>query len=115
MPLDPSSPFVEWKFGPAAPRDGMSLREVIARARLAYERGVQAREVGWLDRARDEFYEATQLHGDEPVYQGALGGVLLERGYTVEAQAVLSAAVPLAPWNPEYGRLLSEARSRKQQ
>ena len=113
MPLDPTTPSFEWKIGPAVPRDGLSLREVIFRGRAAYERGVQAREVGWFDRARDEIYQATQLQGDESLYQAALGWVLLEEGHIDEAEAVLSAAVLLAPENEAYRRLLSHARSWK--
>lgn len=113
MPLDSTAPYFEWKIGPPVPRDGLSLAQVIVGARAAYERGVQAREVGWLERARDEFYEATQLQGDEPVYQAALGWVLLREGHWAEAEAVLSAAVLLAPENEEYRRLLTESRRRK--
>lgn len=113
MPLDDESPFVEWTFGAPVARDGLTLEQVITQARRSYEEGVQAREVGWLDRARDHFYQATQLDGGEGRYHAALGDVLLRTGHRTEAEAVLSAATLLEPENTEYRRLLLEARKGK--
>ena len=110
MPIDPASRSVEWNFGPPVARGGMSVDEVAAKARRSYEEGVQAREIGWGERARDYFYEATQLDGSIAVYQAALGELLMRQGYRAEAQAVLSAATLLEPENPAYRRLLGESR-----
>lgn len=110
MPLDAASRSVEWNFGPPAPRNGISVEEVVAKARRSYEEGVQAREIGWGERARDYFYEATQLDGSVASYQAALGELLMRQGFRAEAQAVLSAATLLEPENPAYRRLLNESR-----
>lgn len=110
MPLDSSTRFVEWKFGPPVARDGLSLDEVITRARMAYEEGVQAREVGWLERARDQFYVATQYDGSVAMYHAALGQVLMRQRLFTEAEAVFSAATLLEPENGEFRRMLGEAR-----
>ena len=110
MPLDPASRSVEWNFGPPVARNGMSVEEVASKARRSYEEGVQAREIGWGERARDYFYEATQLDGSVAIYQAALGELLMRQGFRAEAQAVLSAATLLEPENPAYRRLLGESR-----
>ena len=110
MPLDPASRSFEWGFGPPVARAGLSLEEVVAKARRSYGEGVQAREAGWGERARDYFYEATQLDGSVASYQAALGELLLRQGFRAEAQAVLSAATLLDPENPAYRRLLGESR-----
>lgn len=110
MPLDRNSRYVEWTFGPPVARDGLSVDQVIARAWHSYQDGVQAREVGWLDRARDYFYEATQFDGSVALYHAALGEVLIRQGLFIEAEAVLSAASLLEPENVEFRRMLGEAR-----
>ena len=110
MPLDPASRSFEWRFGPPVARAGLSMDEVAAKARLSYGDGVQAREAGWGERARDYLYEATQLDGSVAIYQAALGELLLRQGFRAEAQAVLSAATLLDPENPAYRRLLVESR-----
>ena len=115
MPIDPTSAHFEWTLGPPVPREGLSLPQVIVAARLAYERGVQAREVGWLEGARNEFFEATQFNGSEPAYHAALGSVLLAEGHVVEAEAVLSAAVLLAPDSEEGLRVSAEVDLLRQQ
>ena len=110
MRLDQRERAFEWAFGPPSARDGLTIEQVVVKARRSYEEGVQAREVSWGARARDFLYEATQLDGSVALYQAALGELLLRQGFRAEAQAVLSAAILLNPENSDYRRLLAEAR-----
>lgn len=115
IPGDPAAEKFTWTYGPPVPRNGLTLSQVKSRARMAWVEGAEAREVGWLDRAREKFFEATQLDGTEATYHAALGGVLLAQGLLVEAEGVLSAAVLLEPGSQAYRLLLAEVRLRRLQ
>lgn len=110
IPGDTTADRFVWVYGPPVPRDGMTLAQVKRKARLAWIEGAEAREVGWLERAREKFFEATQLDGTEATYHAALGSILLRQGLLVEAEAVISAAALLEPTSEQYRLLLAEVR-----
>lgn len=115
IPGDPAADRFIWTYGPPVAKNGLTLAQVRSRARMAWVDGAEAREVGWLDRAREKFFEATQLDGTEATYHAALGGVLLAQGLLVEAEGVLSAALLLEPSSQAYRLLLAEVRLRRLQ
>jgi hypothetical protein len=104
---------VSYTFGPAVARDGLTLVEVRRRAAQAYQDGNEALELRLYAQAEAKYREAVLYDGGEARYHSALGATLLKRGKRAEAEAVLSAAVLLDVDNPEYRRLLVEARQRE--
>ena len=103
---------VSYTFGPPVPRNGLTLAEVRGRALQAYQDGNEALELRLYDQAEARYREAVLYDGGEARYHAALGATLLKRGKRAEAEAVLSAAVLLDVDNPEYRKLLVEARQR---
>jgi len=104
---------VSYTFGPAVPRDGLTLVEVRRRALQAYQDGNEALELRLYAQAEARYREAVLYDGSEARYHAALGATLLKRGKRAEAEAVLSAAVLLDVDNAEYRRLLVAARQRE--
>ena len=104
---------VSYTFGPAVPRDGLTLAEVRRRAAQAYQDGNEALELRLYAQAETRYREAVLYDGGEARYHAALGATLLKRGKRAEAEAVLSAAVLLDVENADYRRLLLEARQRE--
>jgi Flp pilus assembly protein TadD len=103
---------VSYTFGPPVPRNGLTVAQVRRHAQEAFDDGREAVELRLYQRAEDKFREAVLYDGSQARYHASLGGMLLKRGKIVEAEAVLSAAVLLDVENPEYRRLLLEARKR---
>ena len=103
---------VSYTFGPAVPREGLTLAEVRRRAAQAYQDGNEALELRLYAQAETKYREAVLYDGGEARYHAALGATLLKRGKRAEAEAVLSAAVLLDVDNANYRRLLVEARQR---
>jgi len=103
---------VSYTFGPPVPRNGLTVAQVRRHAQEAFDDGREAVELRLYQRAEDKFREAVLYDGSQARYHASLGGMLLKRGKVVEAEAVLSAAVLLDVENPEYRRLLLEARKR---
>lgn len=103
---------VSYTFGPPVPRNGLTVAQVRHHAQQAFDDGREAVELRLYQRAEDKFREAVLYDGSQARYHASLGGMLLKRGKAVEAEAVLSAAVLLDVENPEYRRLLLEARRR---
>jgi len=103
---------VSYTFGPAVPRNGLTLAEVRSRALQAYQDGNEALELRLYDQAEARYRDAVLYDGGEARYHAALGATLLKRGKRAEAEAVLSAAVLLDVDNAEYRKLLVEARQR---
>jgi hypothetical protein len=103
---------VSYTFGPPVPRNGLTIAQVRRRAREAFDDGREALELRLYERAEDRFHEAVLYDGSEARYHAALGAILLKRGKSVAAEAVLTAAVLLDIENAEYRRLLVEARKR---
>jgi hypothetical protein len=103
---------VSYTFGPAVPRNGLTLVEVRRRALQAYQDGNEALELRLYGQAEARYREAVLYDGGEARYHAALGATLLKRGKRAEAEAVLSAAVLLDVDNAEYRKLLVEARQR---
>ena len=104
---------VSYTFGPAVPRNGLTLIEVRSRALQAYQDGNEALELRLYDQAEARYRDAVLYDGGEARYHAALGATLLKRGKRAEAEAVLSAAVLLDVDNAEYRKLLVEARQRE--
>jgi beta-barrel assembly-enhancing protease len=103
---------VSYTFGPPVARNGLTVAQVRRHAQEAFDDGREAVELRLYQRAEDKFREAVLYDGSQARYHASLGGMLLKRGKAVEAEAVLSAAVLLDVENPEYRRLLLEARRR---
>ena len=108
-----TSDSVSYTYGPAVPRNGLTLAEVRRRALQAYQDGKEAIELRLYAQAEARFREAVLYDGSEARYHAALGEILIKRGKRAEAEAVLSAAVLLDVDNAEYRRLLIEARQRE--
>ena len=103
---------VSYTFGPAAPRNGLSVAQARRRALQAYQDGQEALELRLYEQAERHYREAALYDGGEARYHAALGALLLKRGKRAAAEAVLSAAVLLDVENPTYRQLLLEARHR---
>ena len=103
---------VTYTFGPAAPRNGLTVTQAKRRAVRAYQDGQEAVELRLYEQAETKYREAVLYNGGDARYHAALGAILLKRGKSAAAEAALSAAVLLDVENAEYRRLLKEARSR---
>ena len=104
---------VSYTFGPAAPRNGLTVPQARRRAVRAYQDGSEALELRLYEQAEAKYLEATRYDGGEAKYHAALGSLLLKRGKLAAAEAALSAAVLLDMENPAYRQLLTEARQRR--
>jgi len=103
---------VSYTFGPAAPRNGLTVAQARRRAVQAYQDGQEALELRLYEQAERHYREAVLYDGGDARYHAALGGLLLKRGKRAAAEAVLSAAVLLDVESPTYRQLLLEARHR---
>jgi hypothetical protein len=102
-----------YTFGPAAPRNGLTVSQARRRAMRAFQDGSEAFEVRLYDQAEAKFRDAVLYDGGVARYHAALGELLLKRGKLAAAEAALSAAVLLDTENAQYRQLLAEARKRR--